>query len=75
MTFESSDPSKRLMSKNVLIKDLQCEGVIRGYEPATGKWWVVTEKVDDFFSYVGKAIAKSTVENSWYAEDELQILD
>jgi len=62
---ESSDPSKKLMGKHVTIKmyigDKRNErGVIRGYDPASKKWWVTNLNMP----YQGTV-------SDWFREDEL----
>jgi len=61
----SSDPSKKLMGKPVTIKmyigdERNERGVIRGYDPASKKWWVTNLNMP----YQGTV-------SSWFAEDEL----
>jgi len=53
-----SDPSKKLMGKQVSINDET--GMVRGYDPASKKWWVITPP---------KPSGQLTT--GWYAEDEL----
>jgi len=61
----SSDPSKKLMGKTVIMKMYEGdprneEGRVRGYDPASKKWWVTNLNMP----YQGTVSA-------WFAEDEL----
>ena len=42
--MNSSDPSKKLMGKDVTVKMSNKSGTVRGYDPASGKWWVVVSE-------------------------------
>ena len=60
-----SDPSKKLMGKRVTIKmyigdQFNEEGYVRGYDPASKKWWVANLNMP----------FQGTV-SDWFHEDEL----
>ena len=56
----SSDPSKKLMGKPVTVKQSGKKGTVRGYAPASDKWWVIMAPVD-------------LLDKGYYSEDELII--
>ena len=59
-----SDPSKKLMGKKVTLISpfglLIIHGVVRGYDPATKKWWVIN---------LNMPVNSSTT--GWFTEEEL----
>lgn len=56
----SSDPSTKLIGKEVTIKRTGKKGTVRGYGPATDKWWVILAPVD-------------LLDKGWYSENELTV--
>jgi len=54
----AADAEKKLMGKQVTINRYGLPGVVRGYAPASAKWWVVTSDL---------------LTTKWYTENELTV--
>lgn len=61
-SLEDDIPKKDLMGKGVTIKSSNIIGKVRGYDPKSGKWWVI---IKDGSQY-GKT--------GWYDEHELDCI-
>ncbi len=46
----SSSPDQRLMHKTVTLKRNNAQGVIRGYHPASKKWWVAIDLTGNWYA-------------------------
>ena len=54
-----NDPSESLMGERVIIKLHNRKGMVRGYDPASKKWWVITPPMP-----AGRT-------TGWFSEEEL----